>query len=245
MGSRKAARRTGALASATVAVGLLVALAGCEVKESSPNLVNGKKAFVGKCGSCHVLARAESKGTVGPNLDQAFQAAIASGMEANTVEGVVYQQILDPRRGSKMPDATQLKLSGATAQDIAAYVAVAAAQPGKDAGALATAGAGEQKPLAKAKGGKLVLDADPSGQLLYVFKAAEAPAGSLEVTSKNASSTPHNIALEGPGVKETGKIVQGGGVSEVSADLKSGTYEFLCTVPGHADGGMKGKLTVK
>jgi uncharacterized cupredoxin-like copper-binding protein len=27
--------------------------------------------------------------------------------------------------------------------------------------------------------------------------------------------------------------------------LSPGTYDFLCTVPGHADGGMKGKLTVK
>lgn len=245
MGSRTAARRSGALASAAVAAGLLVALAGCEVKDSSRNLVNGKKAFIGKCGSCHALARAKSKGTVGPNLDQAFQAAIASGLEANTVEGIVYQQILDPRQGSKMPDATQLKLSGATVHDIAAYVAVAAAEPGKDAGALATAGGGEQKPLAKAKGGKLAIDADPSGQLLFTFKNAEAPAGSLQIASKNASSTPHNIAVKGPGVDEMGKIVQGGAVSEVSADLKAGTYQFLCTVPGHAEGGMKGKLTVK
>jgi uncharacterized cupredoxin-like copper-binding protein len=31
----------------------------------------------------------------------------------------------------------------------------------------------------------------------------------------------------------------------VTATLKPGTYTFLCTVPGHAAGGMKGTLTVK
>jgi uncharacterized cupredoxin-like copper-binding protein len=31
----------------------------------------------------------------------------------------------------------------------------------------------------------------------------------------------------------------------VSADLKPGTYTFLCTVDGHAAAGMKGTLTVQ
>ena len=36
-----------------------------------------------------------------------------------------------------------------------------------------------------------------------------------------------------------------GGTSKLSATLQPGTYEFLCTVPGHEEGGMKGELTVK
>ena len=40
-------------------------------------------------------------------------------------------------------------------------------------------------------------------------------------------------------------MVGQGGTSKVTANLKPGTYEFYCSVPGHEAGGMKGTLTVK
>ncbi len=46
-------------------------------------------------------------------------------------------------------------------------------------------------------------------------------------------------------VDEEGEVVEKGGASEVSADLKPGKYTFYCSVPGHEDGGMKGDLTIK
>ena len=96
-----------------------------------------------------------------------------------------------------------------------------------------------------AKGGVLALPADPNGQLAYITKQASAPAGPLEIDSKNAASIPHDIALEGSGVKEQGKIVQGGATSKINVTLKPGKYTFFCTVPGHRAGGMEGTLTVK
>ena len=36
-----------------------------------------------------------------------------------------------------------------------------------------------------------------------------------------------------------------GGTSKVSATVKAGKYEYVCTVPGHEEGGMRGELTVK
>jgi uncharacterized cupredoxin-like copper-binding protein len=36
----------------------------------------------------------------------------------------------------------------------------------------------------------------------------------------------------------------GKGKTSVSADLAAGTYTFICTVPGHAEAGMEGTLTV-
>ena len=69
--------------------------------------------------------------------------------------------------------------------------------------------------------------------------------GDLELKSKNDSSTPHNIALEGNGVNEEGPVVQGGQSSDIKVTLKPGEYTFFCSVPGHREGGMEGKLTVK
>nr|MBA3745873.1 cupredoxin domain-containing protein [Solirubrobacterales bacterium] len=117
---------------------------------------------------------------------------------------------------------------------------------GKDTGRLGSAvpAAGAGKPVA-AKGGKLTIPADPSGQLAYITKEATAEAGSVEVDSENESATPHNIAIDGNGLDEKGEVVQDGGVSKVTVDLKPGEYAFYCSVPGHREGGMEGKLTVK
>ena len=111
----------------------LTALAGCEVKQGRADLVNGKRLFVEKCGSCHVLARANTTGTIGPDLDAAFQRALEDGFRRGTIRGVVHEQILYPRAGSQMPAKL---VTGEDAQDVAAYVAMVAARPGEDTGAL-------------------------------------------------------------------------------------------------------------
>jgi uncharacterized cupredoxin-like copper-binding protein len=137
-------------------------------------------------------------------------------------------------------------VTGDKAKNVAAYVALVAAAGGKDTGRLAEAvkPASSNKPVA-AKDGVLEMPADPNGQLAYVSKQAIAPAGQLEIDSKNDANIPHDIAIEGNGVNEKGEEVSGGGVSKISVDLKPGTYTYYCTLPGHREGGMEGKLTVK
>jgi plastocyanin len=93
--------------------------------------------------------------------------------------------------------------------------------------------------------GTLEIDASPTGDLKFIPIAAQAKPGKVVVKSVNKSSTGHNIAVEGNGVSQAGPVVSNGGVSQVTANLKPGTYTFLCTVPGHAAAGMKGTLTVK
>jgi mono/diheme cytochrome c family protein len=212
------------------------------------DLIAGKKAFVQKCSSCHVLARADAKGTQGPNLDDAFRQALSEGFGRDTIHGVVFDQIRHPAKVRKdSPAYMPPKLvTGKLAFNVASYVAAVAARPGKDEGKLATAvqAAGAGKPVA-AKNGKLEIPADPNGQLAYLTKKASAPAGQLEIDSKNDASIPHDIAIEGNGVNDKGEVVQGGGVSKINANLKAGTYKFFCTVPGHREGGMEGTLTVK
>jgi plastocyanin len=247
MGRPRITRTVAGLATGTA---LVVALAACGT-DSVPgdaDLIAGKRAFVKSCGSCHVLNRAGTKGNVGPNLDDAFRRSLSEGFGRDTVRGVVFTQINHPARlPTNSPVFMPAKLvEGKLARDVAAYVASVASLSGKDAGRLgsAVAAAGAGKPVA-AKGGKLEMPADPNGQLAYVTKVATAPAGPLEIDSKNASSTPHDIALEGNGVKEGGKAVSNGGVSTISVTLKAGEYTYYCSLPGHRAGGMEGRLTVK
>ena len=65
---------------------------GCSSHSSHSDLVNGKTLFVQKCGACHTLARAATKGAVGPNLDAAFRRALADGEGRSTVKGIVYDR---------------------------------------------------------------------------------------------------------------------------------------------------------
>jgi mono/diheme cytochrome c family protein len=217
----------------------VLALAACG-REDEPDLVNGKSLFVGEgtCGSCHTLARAGTKGTQGPNLDEAFEQARLDGMNDSTIEGVVHRQIGYPRRGSIMPADL---VTGDDARDVAAYVGDVAGKPGEDTGALADVGVKEGG-KATAKNGTLEIDADESGALAFTASTATAPAGPLEIVMKNPSPIEHDIAIEGDW---KGPVVGNGGTSQFKTTLKPGKYTFLCTVPGHADGGMQGELTVK
>ncbi len=228
--------------------GVLAVGGGCSLNEGEADLVAGKKLFVEKCGSCHQLARAETKGTQGPNLDEAFAQALASGMGRSGVESAVHDQILAPAKLAKdnpvyMPPKI---VEGKDARDVSAYIAEVAARPGKDSGLLAEAvpKAGAGKP-AVAKDG--VVDIPSTAQLAYETNAATAEAGPLTMRSPNPSATPHNIALEGPGLAQDiiGKVVTDGGVSEIEATVKKGQYKFFCTVEGHREGGMEGTLTVR
>jgi plastocyanin len=142
--------------------------------------------------------------------------------------------------GGVMP---QNLVKGQNAQDVAAYVASVASKPGQDAGLLATAVQSTQssKP-AVAQNGTLTIPADPSGQLAYVYKNAQAKAGKITIDMPNKSSAQHNIAITGKGA---GKIVGTGATSSFTATFAPGTYTYFCEVPGHKQAGMVGKLVVK
>ncbi len=240
---------------ATSAV-LLVGVSGCQLVDDGDNLVAGKQVFVQKCGSCHTLNRAETTGVTGPNLDEAFQQARRDGLGESTFVGLVKTQIHNPARGaqvdprtgkrlSEMPDSKELDISDEQARDVAAYVGSVVAEPGEDRGLLATVGVKRSTEIAKAEGGTVDIPADPTGALAYAFGGAEAEPGDLTLTSPNESAIDHNIAVEGNGVDEVGPVVKDGGVSRISFDAAPGEYTFYCSVPGHREGGMLGKLTVK
>src|SRR5215217_1195486 len=243
-------RRVRGLALGVAAAGAMALLSACGggLTDQGDNTVNGKQLFVAKCGSCHILHRAGTKGVTGPNLDAAFARARQDGFKDSTFQGMVHRQIgqparepqVDPVTGKTLPLMPPDLVKGEDAADVAAYVASAVGKGGEDAGALAQVGAAQAKGTAKAKGGKLQIPADPGGALAYTFAAAESPPGQIEIDSPNESSVDHNIAVEGNGVNEAGPVVSNGGVSKVNADLKAGKYQFFCTVPGHRQAGMEG-----
>ena len=74
----------------------------------------------------------------------------------------------------------------------------------------------------------------------FVSAPVELPAGETEITLENTGAAPHNVTIDGETIVEAGA-----GATEVGTiDLKPGTYEYICSVPGH-EGSMNGELTVK
>jgi len=250
-GSDRLRRLAGRVAAGAVPALAAVLMSGCAVKGAdNANVIAGKKYFVQKCGACHTLARAETKGIVGPNLDEAFRASLREGLERSTVRSVVEGQVENPNRGGVMPKNLA---KGSTLEDIAAYVSQVADLPGKDTGLLATAveAPGSGKPAVESAG-KLSIPASPSGQLAYATNKASATAGAVTIEMPNMSGVAHNIAIEEGehGASGTGTVLGHSefvtnGAAKVSLTLKPGTYTFFCQAPGHRAAGMYGTLVVK
>ena len=95
--------------------------------------------------------------------------------------------------------------------------------------------------------GDLQIKAVEANGLSFDKKTLDAKAGKVTITMDNpgGDSQPHGVAVEGNGVDKDGKVVQPGGTSTVSLDLKPGKYTFYCPVPGHRQAGMEGTLTVQ
>jgi mono/diheme cytochrome c family protein len=124
----------------------------------------GKKLFLaeGRCGSCHTLADAASKGRIGPNLDDAFMRSKEEGIKESTVRNLVLDQIRFPTKGSGMPADL---VEGSDAVDVATYVARCAASEDETACpgiAAAKAGGGEGLYAALGCQGCHSLDGSPS-----------------------------------------------------------------------------------
>jgi plastocyanin len=246
-GLRRSATRLGALA---LLGALAIAAAGCGKGADNVNLIVGKQAFVAKCGVCHTMARADTKGIVGPNLDEVFRTSVAEGLQRNAVRTVVEGQVQNPNSAGVMPAHLA---SGATLSDIAAYVAQSVDSPGKDTGLLASAveAPGSGKPAVE-QAGKLDIDANPAGELEYTSSKAEATPGAVTITMANMSGVSHNIAIEAGenGANAKGAAIAASkfiskGATSITVNLKPGKYTFFCEAPGHRAAGMYGTLTVK
>lgn len=117
--------------------------------------------------------------------------------------------------------------------------------PAKEEGGSKEAGGGEKSAAAKGPGGTLQLEADPT-QIAYDTTELSSKPGKVTIDLNNPSSLEHDVAIE----SESGEEVAASetvakGKTSVTAELAPGTYTFFCTVPGHREAGMEGKLVVK
>ena len=116
------------LVGALAVLGATLVVAGCGtvgIPDASADKSLGKQLFTQKCGSCHTLADAGTSGTIGPNLDFAFERSRTDGLGEATVRQVVRGQIaysvVEPSTGS--PGMPRDLVKGDDADAVAAYVA--------------------------------------------------------------------------------------------------------------------------
>jgi mono/diheme cytochrome c family protein len=129
---------------------LTLFLAGCgtggRVEEDSAS--GGQELFTQKCGSCHELQAAGTRGTIGPSLDAAFAASREEGFDETTIREVVLGQMRFPIPPMPEPDSPEMFPSSEFTGDereaamsaIASYVASVAANEEAIAQARANAG---------------------------------------------------------------------------------------------------------
>jgi plastocyanin len=119
--------------------------------------------------------------------------------------------------------------------------------PSRRAGAalLVTAVAGGSLAAAASAATTLRINTKREG-VAFTKKNVTAAAGRVTIITRvpRGSEFPHAIAIRGRGVNRQGRVVQGGGTSRVSANLRRGRYTFYCPVGEHAANGMRGTLRV-
>jgi uncharacterized cupredoxin-like copper-binding protein len=70
-------------------------------------------------------------------------------------------------------------------------------------------------------------------------------AGKYKFEVKNDGQIPHDLTINGPGVDNTKTpVFNPGKTEELTVELKTGSYDFYCSVPGHKQAGMDVKVKV-
>lgn len=98
---------------------------------------------------------------------------------------------------------------------------------------------------AAATGGPTLTIATDPTELAFTKTDLTAKAGPTTIELNNVSSTEHELEVKSPDGEDVGEvhpISQGKG--SFTADLKPGTYTFVCNQPGHAET-MHGTINVE
>lgn len=104
---------------------------------------------------------------------------------------------------------------------------------------------GKSKPSSGAAASTTLQLAADKTQIAFDKTELSAKPGKVTIDFDNPSAVPHNVVILEDGKELAGFEPITEGREEVSADLKAGTYTFICSVPGHAELGMEGTLSVE
>jgi uncharacterized cupredoxin-like copper-binding protein len=88
--------------------------------------------------------------------------------------------------------------------------------------------------------------ADPSGRLAWERAEYDAPTGDVTFIIQNPANLAHNFVIEGQGARHQTKIIQGGASERLTTQgLQPGSYQLICSLPGHHESGMIATLVVR
>ena len=177
-------------------------VAGCGSvghSEGTGDRTKGKELFTQRCGSCHTLADAGTKGQIGPNLDYAFLASRRDGLGQSTIVQVVRGQIAYPimNTSTGAPGMPPNLVVGQDADDVASYVASVAGVGDPNASAPAPT----PTPTPPAGGGGGATKGDPvAGKAVFTSAGCVschtlADAGSTGTVGPNLDEAKPNAAL--------------------------------------------------
>jgi cbb3-type cytochrome c oxidase subunit III len=150
------------LAGACAVLIAAIAATGCGTtglpEAGSGDATQGKELFKEKCGQCHTLADAGTRGVIGPNLDDAFRQSRADGLGDLTIQSVVRDQIAYPveHPTTGAPGMPADIVTGEDADSVALYVASVAALPVRPQPGTETAGSGGGTTGGEAPDGKAI-----------------------------------------------------------------------------------------
>ena len=92
----------------------------------------------------------------------------------------------------------------------------------------------------------LSFEADPAGDLAYTTTSATTKAGKVTIDFNNPQALTHDVVIEDAQGEDVGATELIASASDsTTVNLKSGSYTFYCSVPGHREAGMEGTLNVK
>jgi uncharacterized cupredoxin-like copper-binding protein len=74
----------------------------------------------------------------------------------------------------------------------------------------------------------------------FTLSKTKVPHGAVTFNLMNKGKLAHDFKIAG----KKSKLIQPGKSGKLVVTLKKGKVPYICTVPGHAAAGMKGKLTV-